>query len=273
LNSTHKGSTAFVFRIFLSTAFLSASILLPFDVMAQVERTLPGSEAILANVSDSAASLPDAPSTVLRGSVDTSEGGGSQDAGASVARIHTKFIPAGWTAQPLAAHDKVILGLKSSVMPLCFLGIVVSAGYSHARNGQPNFGTDSGAFGQRLGVTAIRDTSEAIFSASVYDPLLHEDPRYYVEGPQYGFFHRVVYSVTRPLITRTDSGKTTINAANLLGNASGSAISYTYYPKINQNFHDTAATFGGSLGGDALEYLVSEFSDEVLVKLHMKKQQ
>jgi len=219
-----------------------------------------------------AQTLPDSPgTTVLRGSNIGSEHFDQHTATARMAPLSTKYIPAGWTAQPLTAHDKVVLGLKDAYSPFSFLGIIFSAGYSHALNGQPNYGTDRGAFGERLGATAIRDTSESIFTDAIFAPLLHEDPRYYVEGPQYNFFHRVIYAATRPIITRTDSGKETLNGALLLGYASGSAISYAYYPKINQNFKDTAATFGGSLAGAAIGDLVSEFSDEVLVKLHLKK--
>jgi hypothetical protein len=196
-----------------------------------------------------------------------------QNAPPKVAPRYTKYIPAGWSAQPLTGGDKVILGLRDSVTPFSFLGIIFSAGYSHLTNGEPNYGTNGEAFGKRLGATAIRDTSENIFANSVYAPLLHEDPRYYVEGPQYGLFHRVIYAATRPIITRTDSGHNTINASQLLGDASASAISYTYYPQINKNFHDTVGTFGGALAGDALGFVVSEFSDQVLVKLHLKKQQ
>ena len=214
--------------------------------------------------------LPDAPSQVLRAS-NVGFDAQMHPASAHIAPVTLKYIPAGWTAQPLTAHDKIVLGFKDSYSPFSFLGIIVSAGYSHLTNGQPNYGTDKGAFGQRLGATAIRDTSEQLLTDAVFAPLLHEDPRYYVEGPQYNFIHRVLYAATRPIITRTDSGKLTPNFAELLGYGAASAISYSYYPAINQNAKDTVATFGGALGGAAIGDLVSEFSDEFLVKLHLKK--
>jgi hypothetical protein len=140
-------------------------------------------------------------------------------------------------------------------------------------NGQPNYGTDRGAFGERLGAAGIRETTQGVFTDSIFAPLLHEDPRYYVEGSQYGFIHRAVYAATRPLITRTDSGRASINGSLLLGYAASSAVTYTYYPKSNQNFHDTASTFGGAIGGAALGFFVSEFTSDVLVKLHLQKKQ
>jgi len=218
-----------------------------------------------------ASPLPEAPSAILRAStVDFDGQTPSNGNGPEVSRF-AKYVPAGSTAPQITAHDKVVIGLRDSVSPLSILGILVSSGYSHITNGEPNFGTDKGAFGQRLGAIAIRDTTENIFANSVYAPLLHEDPRYYVEGPQYGFFHRVLYAATRPLITRTDSGRNTINAAQILADASAGAISYTYYPQINKNFHDTAATFGGLLGGDALADVVNEFSHQILKMFHLSK--
>jgi hypothetical protein len=186
------------------------------------------------------------------------------------ASIHMKYIPAGWSARkPLPAKDKVLLGFRDLYSPLTLSGIVLSAGYSHLTNGEPNYGVNSEAFGKRLGAAVLRDSTEGIFTDTVFAPLLHEDPRYYAEGPQYSFVHRTLYSITRPLVTRTDSGHSSVNGAMLLGYASASALSYTYYPQINRNFRDTAATFGGGVGGAALGFFVSEFSADVLYKLHL----
>jgi len=227
-------------------------------------------EAPVSSSSDASA-LPEAPSALLPAS--TVELGSQIPSGSNGPEVsrYTKYVPAGSMAPQITAHDKFVMGFRDAASPFSILGILVSAGYSHVTNGEPNYGTDKGAFGERIGATAIRDTSEDIFTTSIYAPLLHEDPRYYVEGPQYGFFHRVIYAVTRPIITRTDSGRTTINAAQILGDASASAISYAYYPPINRNFRDTASTFGGALGGDALGDLVSEFSHQVLKSFHLAK--
>jgi hypothetical protein len=191
---------------------------------------------------------------------------------AQVAPIAMKHIPAGWVAQALSVHDKMSMGARSLYSPFSMLGYLVTAGYEQVENGQPNYGTNASAFGQRLGATVLRDSTESAFSDIVFAPLLHEDPRYYVQGPQHNFIHRVLYAATRPLITRTDNGRETVNSAELLGYASASALSYTYYPAINQNFHDTAATFGGSLLGSALGDLVIEFSGQLLGEMHIKKQ-
>jgi hypothetical protein len=190
-----------------------------------------------------------------------------------VAPIYTKDVPAGMTAQPINVQDKIVIGLRNLYSPLNFSAMIVSAGYEQVTNSEPNYGTDRGAFGQRLGAAAIRETSEDIFTDALFAPLLHEDPRYYVEGPQYGFIHRTLYAVTRPLITRTDSGRSSVNGALLLGYAASSGLTEAYYPQSNRNFHDTASTYGGSIGGAALGFFVNEFSSDVLQALHLAKRQ
>jgi hypothetical protein len=192
---------------------------------------------------------------------------------APVAPIYAKYIPAGVTAQPITARDKFGIGIRDLYTPFAFGGFFAAAAYGQVLNGQPNYGTDRGAFGARLGAAAIDGTTQGIFVDTLFAPLLHEDPRYYVEGRQYGFIHRTVYAATRPLITRTDSGRRSVNGALLLGYAAATALTWTYYPQSNRNFHDTVATFGGSVGGEALDFVIREFASDVMEKLHLVRQE
>ena len=136
-------------------------------------------------------------------------------------------------------------------------------------NGSPNYGTDRGAFGERLGAAAVRDTSETLVSECVLAPLFREDPRYYRMGPGHNFFVRLVYAGTRPILTRTDGGRLTPNFAELGGDAAGSALANAYYPQVNRGATQTLETLGGSVGGTAVGDLVSEFLGDVLGLFHL----
>ena len=217
-----------------------------------------------------AASLPDAP--LPQPSPQASVAGNHQPAGDHVAGIHSEYIPAGWTAPRLTARDKVIAGLEDAYSWENLLAIPISASYEYGVNSEPNY-SPSDAFGKRLGAAAIRETSQTLFTESVLAPTFHEDARYYQLGVGHSFLSRTFYAVTRPLITRTDGGNKTINAALLGGYAGAAALTPLYYPSINRNFHDTASTFGGSIGGAALGDFVSEFADDVLTDLHLKHKQ
>jgi hypothetical protein len=175
-------------------------------------------------------------------------------------------------AQPMTVRDKVVGGMISSVSLYSATGWLAAAGWEQLWNSSPNYGTDSGAFGQRLGAAALRGVSEGVLSNSFFAPIFREDPRYYVMGPGHGFIKRAWYAGTRVLITRTDSGRTTPNFSLLAGNLAGSALTIPYYPPLNTSFKEVMITFGGSVGGSALGFVVDEFIVDALIDLHIKKQ-
>jgi hypothetical protein len=170
-----------------------------------------------------------------------------------------KYIEPDQIAPTLSVNDKALLGLRDAFSPFAAAGWFASADYEQLMNGNPNFGTDRGAYGQRLGAAAVRDSSEGVFSDSVMSSFFHEDPRYYRMGPTRHFLVRIIYSGTRPIFTRTDGGHSTPNLALLSGTMSGAALTNLYYPQVNRGVSQTLQTFGGSLGGAALGDVVSEF--------------
>ncbi len=192
-----------------------------------------------------------------------------QPGGYQVAPIHRKYIMPDMRAQTITARDKVIIGLKGTYSLQNFGGIIFAAGYEQLRNGQPNYGTDRGAFGQRLGAGAIRDTTQGVFTDSVFAPLLHEDPRYYIQGNQYSFGHRVFFALLRPVVTRSDSGRRTINGAQLLGYASSTALNNAFYPASNRNAADNAKAYASSIAGSAASSLLIEFTASFWHVLHL----
>ena len=177
----------------------------------------------------------------------------------------------GEIADPMTTQDKVVGGLKDSISVFSALGWFISAGYAQLTNSSPNYGDDSTAFGKRLGAAVARGSSETIFSESLFAPLFHEDPRYYVMGPGHHGFKRLLYAGTRCIIGRTDSGHRTPNFAVIAGNAAGAALTVTYYPGINTTGKEVASTFGSSLGGSALANVVDEFIIDALIDLHIKR--
>ena len=99
------------------------------------------------------------------------------------------------------------------------LGWPLSAGWSHLIDSSPNYGTNGKAFAQRLGAAAALNSSKEIFSDSILATAFHQDPRYYQLGRSHKLINRAVYAGTRPIIGRTDSGKTIPNYAFILGQA------------------------------------------------------
>jgi hypothetical protein len=159
------------------------------------------------------------------------------------------------------------MGARGVVSPFAIVGWFAAAGYEQGTKISPNWGTDRGAFGQRLGTGALRATTEGLLSNAVMAPVLDEDPRYYRLGPSHKVAARLAYAITRPLLTRTDSGRTTVNLSLLSGNLEGSALTNLYYPQQNRGGKQTFETFAGSLGGSAFGNLFTEFFGGYFLRL------
>ncbi len=218
--------------------------------------------------------LPDAPgfsSSSSQAAADAAGTGSGQQAKApGVAGVgrYAKIVEPGQSAPHLSVGNKFALGFVENVSFTSFAGWVLSAGYEQAANNSPNYGEGGKPFAQRLGAAAARNSSENVLSDSIIAPILHLDPRYYRLGPDHKFFNRLFYSGTRGLITRTDGGKQMINFADLGGDLGGAALTQLYYPPGNRDFNQVMQTWGSSIGGDAIGYVVSEFLPDVLAKLH-----
>jgi hypothetical protein len=186
----------------------------------------------------------------------------------AVAPPSQKYIDPGQLAPRSSTGDKVVIGVKDAFSPFSGVGWLFFAEVSQLLNSAPSYGTDSGAFGQRLGATALRASSEGVLSDSVMSPIFHEDARYYILGPRHNFFVRLVYAGTRTIITRTDRGHLSPNFGLLAGNVAGAALTNTYYPQNNRSVGQTAETFAGSIGGSALGFVVSEFYSDLNLIVH-----
>lgn len=229
-------------------------------------------------------SLPDAPG-FSSGTEATSELSSSDDAANAddagflngsrhhlhIASRREITIQPGQIAPSLSAHNKTVLGLRESFTLFSVIGWTASAGYSQLINGSPNYGTDSGAFGERLGAASVRLISQNIFGNAIFAPVFHTDPRYYKMGPGHNIVKRTLYAATRTLITKSDDGRTQPNYSLLSGNLAGAALTNAYYPSTNRGFTETAKTFGNSLGGSAVGFIVTEFLDEALTFAHLQK--
>lgn len=184
---------------------------------------------------------------------------------------YIKFVRVGQTAPRQTVRDKFLLGARESVTPFAGLGWSFSAGWSHLINSSPNYGTNSEAFAQRFGAAAALSTSKEIFSDSVLASVFHQDPRYYQLGRGHKLARRAIYAASRPIIGRTDGGRTIPNYAAILGTGGAAALTHTYYPERNVTPGQVVQTWSTSLGGSAVGYLVSEFGGDILSWLHVTK--
>jgi hypothetical protein len=240
---------------------LVAAAMFSFSARAQTT-AIPGqSESLRAESS----ALPEAPSAALG----PAAGSAAVRAALSLSEAspYQSVIEPGQVAPPLDAHDKMMIGLKRSFSPLAASGWLFSAGYGQL-DGTPHYGSDRGAFGERLGAAALRDVSEAVLTDGVFAAAFHQDPRYYRLGDRRSIAARIGHAALQPLLTRTDTGHSALNVSLLAGTLSGSALTNAYYPKPDRSAGQTLETFGFSMEGSVVGNLIREFLPDAGKFLH-----
>ncbi len=174
-------------------------------------------------------------------------------------------------AGPLTTGDKLKLSVISRITLSEAGTTLFYAGISQLGDTRPHYGTDSGAFGQRLGAFAIKQTTQSIFAYGIYASLFHDDPRYYIMGRRESIKRRAIYSATRLLITRKDNGSAAFNWPRLAGIASATALTNAYYPVEDRGVGNTFIGFANSLGTSVLNNEIHEFIGDAFQLVRHKK--
>ena len=95
-------------------------------------------------------------------------------------------------------------------------------------------------------------------TTSVFPTLLHQDPRYFQVGKG-DAWHRVIYSVSQILVTRSDSGEGQFNYSEVVGNAVAAGISNLYHPPDQRTLGHTVSVWRTDVMLNALCNVAKEF--------------
>jgi hypothetical protein len=171
-----------------------------------------------------------------------------------------KSLPDAPSAQPPTQTEKFRAFLDEARSPLTFGAAGADAGIMR----EIGVGSlDSGASLTELYKGAlIQKESSAFFGKYLYPALLKQDPRYHPSSSQ-SFWGRAMYAASRTVMTRNDSGKTTLNTSYFLGVLTSVAISTAYRPYWTRSASATFKTFGSTIGSDAGINILHEFAPGV----------
>jgi hypothetical protein len=169
--------------------------------------------------------------------------------------------------KPLRTRDKWELFVKESLDPYTFASSAAGAALSQWRNGDPKYGHGIQPYFQRFGAAQADVTAQNFFSDAVLAPVLHEDPRYFREGPSHTVLHRIGYATSRVVITRKDSGRNGFNFSGILGMGLGIVLSNAYYPPASVNGEEMGSRTATSLSAASLGNLLPEFWPDFKAKL------
>lgn len=180
---------------------------------------------------------------------------------------------------PLSAEQKLGVVTRGSFDPVIFAWYGFLTGIAQGENSEPAYGQGWGALGKRYATNFADGTIENYMTEAVFPIVLHQDPRYFQMG-QGSLWHRVRYSVSRNLITRSDSGKNEFNYSEVIGGALSASIStYSYHPKgkyvttmtpgvvtyipSDRTLTNTAKVWGTQYAYDTLTLVVKEFWPDI----------
>jgi len=173
---------------------------------------------------------------------------------------------------PLTAGQKFKVVARGSFDYVLIPWYAALAGISQAANSEPGYGQGAAGYGKRFGAYFADGTIENFMTGAILPSLLRQDPRYFQSGHG-GFWHRAGYSMSRIVVTRTDSGHHQFNFSEILGSAMSAGIStYSYHPSSDRTLSNTASVWGTQVGYDTMTMVVKEFWPDIRRKMSKKKQ-
>ena len=166
------------------------------------------------------AQLAQSASTNSEGSI---EKGGDKDADDAVPKRIFLIIPNFMTANdqpenqgPLTTKEKYTIAWHQFADVTAHVGNLLQASISQATTSIPHYGQGWGAFGERFLAQEGDQFTGAFLIYGVLPQVLHQDPRYFRKGKG-SAWSRIVYSASRVVVARTDSGNPTFNASQVFG--------------------------------------------------------
>ncbi len=173
---------------------------------------------------------------------------------------------------PLTAKQKWSLAFRENIDPFNIASAAMAAGFSQMGNQTPKYGVGGRAYGQRFGAALADFGTQNVFSAGLLANLLHQDPRYYRKGPGTGTVKRVIYSASRVVIARQDTGASAFNASGVFGTMMGIGASNLYYPAGSRCLSVMLGRLNTSFSGGIMGNLMSEFWPDLQQKFFRHKQ-
>ena len=183
-----------------------------------------------------------------------------------------KSLPNAPSAQPPTQAEKFRAFIDEARSPLTFGAAGVNAGMMHLTEVGGLSSAREASLTELYKGALIQKESGAFFIKYLYPALLKQDPRYHHSSSP-SFWGRVTYAASRTVITRNDSGKTTLNTSYFLGVLTSVAIATAYRPYWTRSNSATFKTIASTIGSDAGINILHEFEPGIrqIVKGHAPK--
>jgi hypothetical protein len=168
---------------------------------------------------------------------------------------------------PISAKRKMTIAYKDSFDWPVYPTAAAFALLYQLEDQNPSFGQGTKGYAKRFAAAYGDQMIGNMMTEGIVPVLTHEDPRYFRLGEGTAR-HRLVYALSRILVTKTDSGHTTFNFAEVAGNSAAVALSNAWYPDT-RTVSDNVQKLGIQLATDAFSNVLKEFWPDV--KRHFQK--
>jgi len=170
---------------------------------------------------------------------------------------------------PLTWQEKGYLALNNLADPANFGTIVGISAISVAADSHSAYGPGLKGFGKSVGISYVQDISSEFFRGFTFPILFHQDPRYF-RMPNAPLTKRIVYSVSRTVISRHDDGSTMPNYSVLLDYPLEAVLSNQYVPGVHTDLSSTITRIATGYALDPVNNLIDEFLPDVASHIHVR---
>jgi len=234
-------------------------------------------------ISQASAALPDAPDAQAADQDSAQSSASSQQQAQSSAGLEGKqtkrilwIIPnfrsvsADQKLPPETVKEKFKEASQDSLDYSAVIFVGILAGIDQAEDSYPEFHQGAAGYGRYFWHDFLDQTDENYQVEAIFPALLHQDSRYYTLGHG-GLVKRTAYSFSRIFITRTDSGRETFNASEIVGAGGAAGISNLYYPSQERTWTKTGQRWLVNVSLDGGVFIFKEFWPDLNNKFFHQK--
>lgn len=162
-------------------------------------------------------------------------------------------------AAPMNPKQKFKLAWKLAIDPTSFVIAGIIAGGQQANNSFPGYGQGAAGYARRFGAEYGDFFIGNYIGNAILPSILKQDPRYFYKGTG-TTKSRILYAISRSVITRGDNGHAQPDFSGILGSLAAGGISNLYYPEGSRNgFETTLNNTLIGIGTSAAVNILQEF--------------
>jgi hypothetical protein len=170
---------------------------------------------------------------------------------------------------PMTWQEKGYGALHDLADPANFGTIVGISAITTGADSHSAYGPGLKGFGKSVGVSYLQDATGQFFGAFALPVVFHQDPRYF-RMPHSPLPKRILYSVSRTVISRRDDGSSMPNYSVFLNYPISAVLANQYVPGIHGNASSTVARVATGYALDPVNNLLTEFLPDVASRVHVR---